>query len=237
MRHCYKLLLLILLVSVHHTSVATTTENERNISPLQWRQVATNKEFTYVQEVEKIKGEPKKPNINVDNRAKKSFIKKVLIAIVDLLAGPVGKILAWGAMLAIVGYILYRILGSGEALLFAKRQKKVKPGAAEHIPTFEETDWEAMLQKAVQANDVRLAVRYSYMLLLQLLQQRQMIDYRDDKTNYEYYRELERSPYRQPFKTISRQYEYAWYGNYELSAGAYNDYITLFNEVRQKLAY
>lgn len=236
MRHCYKLLLLILLVSVHHVAVATTTVNDRNISPLQWRQVATNKEFTYVQEVEKIKGEPKKPKVDVDNSAKKSFIKKVLIAIVEILAGPVGKILAWGTMLAIVGYILYRILGSGEALLFAKRQKKVKQGAATHTPTFGETDWEELLQKAVQANDVRLAVRYSYMLLLQLLQQRQMIDYRDDKTNYEYYRELERTPYKQPFKTISRQYEYAWYGNYALSVSAYNDYITLFNEVRQKLA-
>ena len=97
------------------------------------------------------------------------------------------------------------------------------------------SNWEALLQKTMRNNDTRMSVRYYYMWLLQLLQESQLIQYRTDKTNHEYYMELKEDSCRQPFRQLSRQYEYAWYGNYPLSSDAFRDYINLFNNLRNQM--
>ena len=106
------------------------------------------------------------------------------------------------------------------------------PQEEEDITTI---NWERLLQQARDNNDTRLAIRYTYMWLLQLLQERQLILYRNDKTNYEYYTELNDTSYKQPFKQLSRQYEYAWYGRYAISAAGYDDFAALFNNLRNQL--
>ena len=97
------------------------------------------------------------------------------------------------------------------------------------------TDWEALLHNAVHNNDYRLAIRYSYMWMLQLMQQQGLIQYRNDKTNYEYYTELAETAYKQPFKKLSRDYEYAWYGRFELSHASYSEYKDLFDDIRKQM--
>ena len=68
-----------------------------------------------------------------------------------------------------------------------------------------------------------------------LLQKKELINYKNDKTNFDYYTELNASEFRQPFKTLSRQYEYAWYGNAVPSDAAYSEYLSLFNNVKKQL--
>lgn len=97
------------------------------------------------------------------------------------------------------------------------------------------TNWETLLQQALNNNELRLAVRYRYMWLLQLLQHQGLIQYRNDKTNYEYYTELNDTSYKQPFKQLSRQYEYVWYGHFALPAATYKEYGDLFNNLRKQL--
>ncbi len=86
----------------------------------------------------------------------------------------------------------------------------------------------------MQANEARLAIRYSYMLLLQLLQQKGQIQYRPDKTNYEYYHELNET-YKKDFRILTRQYEYAWYGNFEVAEDSYRRYMDTFNHLKKTL--
>jgi hypothetical protein len=69
-----------------------------------------------------------------------------------------------------------------------------------------------------------------------LLQERSLIVYRPDKTNIQYYRELTDSPFRQPFRDLSRQYEYAWYGNYLPSKAVLDYYMQQFNSIKKSLS-
>ena len=47
--------------------------------------------------------------------------------------------------------------------------------------------------------------------------------------------ELGDTVYKQPFKQLSRRYEYAWYGKYECTMAMYDEYIGLFNNVKHQL--
>jgi len=207
---------------------AVTPNSVRNISAAEWQRLTNDKDLGYAKDVEKEK-EVKEE--------KTGAIAKFFIALFEFFGSTVGEIILWGLVICVVGYIIFKVVTNSESFLFDRRKKKQTPDAATEEPEdITATNWDALLQKAVQQNNLKLAVRYSYMWLLQMLDKRQLIRYSDGKTNYEYYRELEPTPYRQPFRQLSRQYEYANYGNYELSADAYNAYIDQFNSLRKQLA-
>ncbi len=201
----------------------------QNITPARWQQLTQDKAFSYKNDIEAI--QPVK-------QYEPGLLMKILRSIFNFLGNGAGNILLWIIVSCIVVYIVYRLFFSGDSFIFGRSKKTVKETGAPHQEEEEDlatTNWEALLQQATGNNDLRLAVRYSYKWLLQLLQQRELIQYRNDKTNYEYYAELNETGYKQPFKQLSRQYEYAWYGHFTLSPAAYSEYIALFNNTRKQL--
>lgn len=223
----YKIFFLALLGALFLLQPAgVVAATQRTISPQQWQQLTTDKAFDYKNEVEKQQQLPNdKPSKFWENVARffRHFSNRTFIFIFYTLV----------AILVI--YILYKLLLGNENVFFSKKRKTLAPTGNlldEHMGT---ADWDALLKKAVAENDLQQAVRYSYMWLLQMLQDSQLITYRDDKTNYEYSRELEHTAYKQSFRQISRQYEYVIYGNFRISATTYNDYISLFNNIKQQL--
>nr|WP_235998370.1 DUF4129 domain-containing protein [Hymenobacter sp. BT559] len=79
------------------------------------------------------------------------------------------------------------------------------------------------LAQAEAAGNLRLAVRLGYLQLLKQLTDRDFIAWQPDKTNQAYLRELAASqPTARPaFAELTRQFEYAWYGELPVSAALY----------------
>lgn len=222
------ILITLLLVCMSLTGAgALTSDTARNISASEWQQLTNDKDLGYARDIESEKAvKAEKPN----------FLAKFFYTVFAFFGSTFGEIILWGLVICVVGYIIFKAVTNSESFLFDRRKKKqTADTASEELEDITATNWDALLQKAVQQNNLKLAVRYSYMWLLQMLDKRQLIKYSDGKTNYEYYRELEPTLYKQPFKQLSRQYEYANYGNYELSAEAYNAYIDQFNSLRKQL--
>jgi hypothetical protein len=197
----------------------------RNITPAEWEDLANDDIFKYRDQVEYSTKPPKE-----------NALIKALAAFIRLLTTTLGQIIVWSLLAAIVLYAVYRIVISDRSSLFGRRartmQEQEETGNTEDIT---ETNWESLLQKAVRENDLRMAVRNSYMLLLQILQQRELIQYRNDKTNYEYLSELTDTPYKSSFRQLSRQYEYTWYGNFPISAETYDSYMGLLGQLKKQL--
>lgn len=216
----------LLLLTTPETAYCDNIPVARTIAPAKWQELTTSKDFYYKDEQELVK--PEKPR-------SPGMLQKLLGFLAALFSG--GVLLFWLLLAAALVFVVYKLFISKDSFIFGKSKKTLKddsppPPDDEDITT---TNWELLLQQAVARNDVRMAVRYSYMWLLQLLQQREMIQYRTDKTNYDYYTELNDTRYKQPFKQLSRQYEYAWYGQLPVSVAGYNQYIDLFNKVKKDL--
>ncbi len=194
----------------------------------QWRQLTSDKAFDYVNEVEKVQ-EAKK--------YEPSTWEKVLRAFFKFWQSEAGIVIMWILVGVLASWLIYKIFIQKDSFLFGKGSKVMTEGTgdAEDEKDLASTNWETLLQHAVDNKDFRLAVRYSYMWTLQLLQQRNLIKYRQDKTNYEYYTELAETNYKQPFRQLSRQYEYAWYGRFDLSQAAYTEYKQLFDNVKRQM--
>jgi hypothetical protein len=79
------------------------------------------------------------------------------------------------------------------------------------------------LAQAETAGNLRLAVRLGYLELLKQLTDRDFIAWQPDKTNQTYLHELaaSRPTARPAFAELTRQFEYAWYGELPVSAALY----------------
>ena len=199
-------------------------DTARTISKTQWQHLTNDKAFYYRNKTEQPF------HIQTHNNGFLVFLYRIL----SFFASPTGHIILWGLFIGVAVYVAYRVLRDRNILFIRKGRKYATHGASteEDITA---TDWETQLQKAINEKNVRMAIRSSYMMLLQMLQERQFIQYRQDKTNYDYYRELADTWYSQPFKKLLRSYEYAWYGDLPLTHEAYEEYMRTFTSVKEKL--
>lgn len=201
--------------------VSNVVVASENMTKEKWEQLTSGKDYGYKHEVELSE-------ITIDNR-KENFIANLIDMGVQFFASPLGKLLVVSVILLIVLYAVARIiLNERRRLKNKKPEKKEEEQEAENILPEDllQNNWEHLLQDALKTGNTRLAIRYSYMHLLQLLQKNQHINYRTSKTNYDYYFEIKQPELRQYFKLLSRQYELVWYGNYELAP----DKLAQFND-------
>ena len=215
------------------STITSFAGQDHKISPADWHNLTSDKALNYKNDIEALQ----KPPVPQDPGAFQKFLAKII----QFFSGNAGTVIVWTLVLGIIGYIVYRVFLSSDSFLFSKKAKKLKTDEpaivdAEDIST---TNWDALLRNAVDKQDLRLAVRYSYMWTLQLLQKKELISYRIDKTNFEYYRELsgakQHAELSKVFRHLSRQYEHTWYGHYDLSGARYNEYIEMFNHLKKQL--
>ena len=74
-----------------------------------------------------------------------------------------------------------------------------------------------LIEAALREKNYRLAVRFYYLLLLQKLAQKELIDWEVQKTNADYVYELKDAGLRNTFTRLTRVYDFIWYGNFEVN--------------------
>lgn len=117
----------------------------------------------------------------------------------------------------LLGLLVYLILR--RTLLRPSRQVG---GAGSSLPELRVEDlrelpFEALIAAAEAAGDYREAVRLLFIQTLKRLDTQAWIDWRDHKTNQDYYYELYDTPLRGDFEALALSYDYVWYGQFGLS--------------------
>jgi hypothetical protein len=216
------LLLCSLLIAVAQPAAAKSGEN----IDTQWERLTNDKAFGYKDKKEITKQPPPQRSNAFD---------KMIYAIERFFRSSIGKKIGWVIFFCLLGWALYMIVFNNRTSLLGRTSKKMSDTPATEQADDLDDNWEKLLRQAMAEQNTRLAIRYSYMRLLQLLQQNELIQFRNDKTNYEYYNELKKAEYKQPFRQLTRQYEYAWYGNFHVSDASYNAYMNTYNTLSNLL--
>ncbi|MGL5891687.1 MAG: DUF4129 domain-containing protein [Bacteroidia bacterium] len=145
-----------------------------------------------------------------------------------LLALAVG-LLVWG---------LIRALKSGSAgRLFSG---KTKGGDDEIDASVEDVDihsinYETQIAAARDRGDFRYAVRLWFLSTLKNFTDRELLNWKPEKTNMDYYYELSDNPIQKQFGDISRVYDYVWYGERAINAGDYERAEEQFRDLNRSL--
>lgn len=143
------------------------------------------------------------------------------------------KILFWLMALFFIGFVSYNVLFKNG--IFSKKKNELNPDESEDSPLelVEISKYDSLITKAEHAGNFNLATRYLFLKTLKLLSDRELIHFSPDKTNHEYLLEMKSNNYYTEFESLTRSYEYAWYGKILIEANAYQhlkEQYQLFNK-------
>jgi Mn-containing catalase len=86
-----------------------------------------------------------------------------------------------------------------------------------------EINFEQAIGSALEQGDFRLAIRLQYLKILKLLTVKELIHWKPNLTNQSYVQELEKTSHHSDFTEITRYFEFAWYGDFEVSEDGFKE--------------
>jgi hypothetical protein len=72
------------------------------------------------------------------------------------------------------------------------------------------------IDRAIGAGNLRLAVRLLFLQLLRQLSDKNLIQYKQDRTNFDYLLQVSQTNWYPQFFRLTRHYEYVWYGKFDI---------------------
>lgn len=192
---------------------------QRTIGEKKWDQVKKDKAFIYKHEIEKPQPE-EKPKSN---------------ALGKFLSSGFFSLLLYGFVAFFIGFIVYHIFKNSNFNYFKSKPKSDKFSTEEWDDVTHFSDWEESLKTALSKEDYRLATRILYRQTLQKLNTANWIEYKLDKTNWEYVQKLKDTKLGDSFKELTRYFDYIWYGQFEIEKESFltiqNLFIKFQNEI------
>ncbi len=146
------------------------------------------------------------------------------------------ELIVYIALGILVLYLVIRfMIGSSTNAVFSRKSAVLNPLniSEEHI---ENVDLDQLIQQALRQSDYRLAIRYMYLRLLKQLSRGQLIEWHFDKTNNDYYKEIEDPALRRDFKQVSYLYDHIWYGEFSLDQPGFHKAKADFERLTKTIA-
>lgn len=147
------------------------------------------------------------------------------------------KTLVWVIIIGAFVAFLVTYLSGSNINLFRKKNVIITEHDPEEMPEdIFAINYQKEIDKAAATGNYRLAVRLMFLHLLKNLSERNIINYKQDKTNFDYLSELQATSWYQPFFKVTRNYEYSWYGKFEINEDGYRwiqkDFDQFGNQLR-----
>lgn len=121
------------------------------------------------------------------------------------------KFVLLGLLFLSIGWLAY------SRLLAARNRKLRQDEWAADTESLEQrlhdSDLNALLQRALAAEDYRQATRIHFLMVIKYLSEKGALQWSQEKTNRQYVREMRGRPQAKDFQRAVSLYEYVWYGN------------------------
>ncbi len=192
----------------------------------QWKNL---KEYAYVKYLDSLLKNKKKEKDEVKEPPRSRGVLNDFLG-----SGFITGLLSILAIL-FVFFIIYRLfLAEG---VFKRNSKAVIKEQDEVIEPeiTKETDLDALIKTALQHGNYRQAVRYQYLRTLHTLADKSLVELAPDKTNYQYVNEIRNRDHQQAFAALTLNYEYVWYGEFNIDKETYGKIESGFTALNQKL--
>lgn len=207
----------------------TLINNQLSINPDSVKLLKNSRSFGYVQKLDSLlmaEQQDLKNNEKQDNSD--SWLARFFLS-------PFTKYFFWALAIIFILFILSRLFLTEGFFQrsYAKSKVSVLPDEAENLSAT--TDYSKLIAQATAKGNFRLAVRYHYLQTLQKLSSKGVIQFAADKTNYEYVRELSGKSYKSEFATLTLNYEYVWYGEFDVDEEKFKAIQNNFNQFNSSI--
>lgn len=136
---------------------------------------------------------------------------------------------------AVIVFVVLQLTGAKLQWFLGKNNKA--PEGIVSIPDedISNIDLQELANKSLADGNLRFCIRYHYLHLLKVLDERSYISWHKDKTNREYMLEIQEPEIRRQFRQQTLVFDYVWYGNFEISREQFNKVNSGFQHLVNKL--
>jgi hypothetical protein len=159
---------------------------------------------------------------------------RVNVPQLNIFSDPVVKIVLWIAAIFLIGFIIYKVFVGENFFRRDSTYKNISDTEKEEEIT-DASAYDKLVMQAVANGNYRLAIRYLFLQTLQKLSGNGLLQFSADKTNYQYVNELQGKPYQNDFAALTLNYEYVWYGKFDISEAVYKRLAGDYKSFHQKI--
>ena len=127
------------------------------------------------------------------------------------------KIIATIIVLFVIYLIVKAILNKEGQWIFGKSTTKKIINHDDIERNLQHIDFEKLIASTLKLGNQRLAIRYYYLWLLKKMSEKNIIDWNPEKTNSDYWYEIQTESLKNNFSYLSYLYNYIWYGEFEIT--------------------
>lgn len=173
-----------------------------------------------------------------------NWFKRVLQSFLEWVFGVEA---ASGILLTILKVIPYLVLGLVLYFLIrfflkvdtnsrkAITAKKGNITLSEEGEIIKNEDINKLIEQAIKDENYRLAIRYYYLLILQKLTKKELIDWQQEKTNEDYINEITNTVLKDKFTKGTLLYDFVWYGNFNIKQAEFIEAQAEFNDLKNSI--
>ena len=150
-----------------------------------------------------------------------------------------GWIITAVAVLAVL-FVIIKLAGISikGLFVFSKSTKVTQLKFGKAKVEIERQKLDKLLETYIDNQAFREATRVLFLLTLRLLNRKELIEWNAFKTDREYYYELKEKKLKAQFLNIIRQYEFIWFGKFDISETAFasvkSDFDRFLNELQNR---
>ncbi|MEM9886476.1 MAG: DUF4129 domain-containing protein [Bacteroidota bacterium] len=205
------------------------TQAERPFERDNWKRATEGIDYSEDLKKEREKQEETEEEVQLEEDSDSSFLEEgINSTFATILLIVLGVVLLY--------FILRAALGENA---FARNKKIKNTGTTlsleEIEENLEENDPSSLIEQAIRTGNYRLALRLYYLKVIRELSLAHAIDWKRDKTNGDYLRELRLADLRVPFRSITLAFERIWYGNRNLTEQEFQRIQPQFDHLINKI--
>jgi hypothetical protein len=112
--------------------------------------------------------------------------------------------------------VLWGLIKSDIRSLFSGKSINNEIKLSEHEEDINQINFDNLISIAIDNKNYKLAVRYLFLKSLKMLDNKEIINIKKDKTNYQYLLEIKDSELADAFKDAAYRFEWIWYGDFPI---------------------
>ncbi|MBN8704000.1 MAG: hypothetical protein J0M08_13110 [Bacteroidetes bacterium] len=219
MKNSYSFILLVLMLLLGECILASQTNEikSKKFDRNHWKEIT--KKIDYTEQEVKQKENSTQNNLDFSIPGFSIGILKLLVYVVAIL---------------VLIYILYFFISKVALSNKADKSKSVniEDIENEHIDNL---DLSALLKKALEQSNYKLAIRIQFLITLKKLSDTKKIEWKKEKTNYDYVQELSKWKLIKEFSFLTSIFNSVWYNKNEVDLAIYTQTLPHFDLVNKHL--
>lgn len=205
-----------------------------------------SKDFDYVSKIEafqqrQVTLQKRADSLGKEGKNKELLPEQVLIdglsPIFQFLFHPVTQYIIWAVIVGIFLCGILFFLTENKISIWGRNDEKYSNSdniVGDDVNIFQ-LNYQDLLQKALAEGNLRLYIRIQYLQTIKLLSENQLIQFKPEHTNFVYLLQMQKSKLYPIFFTITRHYEYVWYGKFDVSDIAFNSISKEIEQFQQQI--